>query len=522
MPGPLTPDIMAILPQWMARQRWYAGKGRTPVLTRIGGIGLEDPAGEADIDIHLLLDESGRMPTTYQVPLTCRAARLTGGDHALVATLQAGGDGGEGARYLYDGPHDPAFATALLRLILEEKTATFDREQSPLREQSPHREQSPDREQPADRDHGPESGQGCGADGHRLAKTDPGELRDSRVLTGEQSNTSIIIDLADALGNPLKPLICKVFRVLHHGQNPDVVVQSALSAAGSTRVPDSIGYVSGRWPDEQASAGHGIATGHLAYAQEFLPGVQDAWRVALAAVATGEDFSTQARSLGQATAEVHATLAQSMGTREATPQDVAALTRSMRSRHAAALSEVPAMAVHDRMVHASIEAISSARWPALQRIHGDFHLGQVLDVPGRGWVLVDFEGEPLRPLAERTEPDLTLRDVAGMLRSFDYVAGSWEQNHPGQSAAPWSARARTAFLEGYASAAGRDPRADAALLNALELDKALYEVVYEARNRPTWLKIPTTALAQMAQTAQLAQTAQAAQLTDGPRSDLRP
>ena len=299
MPGPLTPDIMAILPQWMARQRWYAGKGRTPVLTRIGGIGLEDPAGEADIDIHLLLDESGRMPTTYQVPLTCRAARLTGGDHALVATLQAGGDGGEGARYLYDGPHDPAFATALLRLILEEKTATFDREQSPLREQSPHREQSPDREQPADRDHGPESGQGCGADGHRLAKTDPGELRDSRVLTGEQSNTSIIIDLADALGNPLKPLICKVFRVLHHGQNPDVVVQSALSAAGSTRVPDSIGYVSGRWPDEQASAGHGIATGHLAYAQEFLPGVQDAWRVALAAVATGEDFSTQARSLGQ-------------------------------------------------------------------------------------------------------------------------------------------------------------------------------------------------------------------------------
>ena len=170
------------------------------------------------------------------------------------------------------------------------------------------------------------------------------------------------------------------------------------------------------------------------------------------------------------------------------------------------------MAVHDRMVHASIEAVSSASWPALQRIHGDYHLGQVLDAPGRGWVLVDFEGEPLRPLAERTEPDLALRDVAGMLRSFDYVAGSWEQNHPGQSAAPWAARARTAFLEGYAGAAGRDPRADAALLDALELDKALYEVVYEARNRPTWLEIPTTAIARIARTARL---------TDGPRSDLR-
>jgi maltokinase len=497
MPGQLTPAVMAILPQWVARQRWYAGKGRTPVLTRIGGMRLADPAGEADIDVHLLLDESGRMPTTYQVPLTCRGARLTGGDHALVATLEPDAAGGEGTRYLYDGPHDPAFATALLRLMLEEKTATFDREQSPGREQS------------ADGDHDPDSGQGCGADGHRLAKADPGELRSSRVLTGEQSNTSIVIDLADAAGAPLKPLICKLFRVLHHGQNPDVVVQSALSRAGSTRVPDSIGYISGRWPDGGASAEHGIAAGHLAYAQEFLPGVEDAWRVALAAVAADEDFSEQARSLGRATAEVHATLAQSMGTREATPEDVAALTRSMRSRHAAALSEVPAMAVHDGMVHASIEAVSSARWPALQRIHGDYHLGQVLDVPGRGWVLVDFEGEPLRPLTERTEPDLALRDVAGMLRSFDYVAGSWEQSHPGHSAAPWATRARTAFLEGYTSTAGRDPRADAALLDALELDKALYEVVYEARNRPTWLEIPTTAIARIAR------------LTDGPRSDLR-
>jgi len=512
MPGlsaPLTPAVMAVLPQWVARQRWYAGKGRTPVLTRIGGMRLEDPAGEADIDIHLLLDESGRTPTTYQVPLTCRATRLAGGDHALVSALGPDAAGGESTRYLYDGPHDPAFATALLRLMLEEKTATFDREQAPDREQTPAGGYDPD------------SAQNCGAEGHRVAKADPGELRDSRVLTGEQSNTSIIIDLADTQGGAMKPLICKLFRVLHHGQNPDIVVQSAMSAAGSTRVPDSIGYVSGRWPDGQAPAEHGIASGHLAYLQEFLPGAQDAWRVALAAVATGEDFSEQARTLGQATAEVHATLAQSMGTREATPDDVAALTRSMRSRHAAALSEVPAMAVHDKMVHASIEAVSAASWPALQRIHGDYHLGQVLDVPGRGWVLVDFEGEPLRPLAERTEPDLALRDVAGMLRSFDYVAGSWEQNHPGRSAAPWASRARTAFLEGYASAAGRDPRASAALLGALELDKALYEVVYEARNRPTWLEIPTTAIARIAQATQTTQTTRTARLTDGPRSDLR-
>src|ERR1019366_1103218 len=142
------------------------------------------------------------------------------------------------------------------------------------------------------------------------------ELLASRVLVGEQSNTSIIMDMVDTLGAPMKPLICKLFRVLQGGQNPDVVVQSVLSAAGSSRVPSSVGYVCGQWPDA-ASAG-GVATGHLAFAQEFLPGVEDAWRVALAAVASGADFSEQARSLGQASAQVHATLAQTMGTREAT------------------------------------------------------------------------------------------------------------------------------------------------------------------------------------------------------------
>ena len=170
------------------------------------------------------------------------------------------------------------------------------------------------------------------ARGHRGGATpSPGSLLSSRVLTGEQSNTSIILELVDALGAPSNPLICKLFRVLHHGENPDVVVQSALAAAGSTRVPQSVGNVVGQWPD--AGAPDGVARGHLAFAQEFLPGVDDAWRVALAAVASGADFTEQARSLGQATAEVHATLAQAMSTRTATDEDVAALTRSMRARH---------------------------------------------------------------------------------------------------------------------------------------------------------------------------------------------
>ena len=444
-----------LLPSWMVQQRWYAGKGRVPVLRKIAGLRLEDPKGEVGIDIHLLLDESGQSMTIYQVPLTDRGAPLAGADHALVAITE---HSSLGTRYIYDAPHDPAFVMAVLRLMVDEQHVGT-------------------------------------AQGHRVGTSVTGQLVASHVLKGEQSNTSIILDLVDTVGAPANPLICKLFRVLHNGDNPDVVVRSALSAAGSTRVPRSVGHVVAEWPD--AGAPDGMASGHLAFAQEFLPGVEDAWRVALASVAADADFSDQARSLGQATAEVHATLARVMTTATATDADVDALTRSMRARHASAVSEVPALAAYDSMVDASIEQVSSAQWPALQRIHGDYHLGQVLDVPDRGWVLVDFEGEPLRPLAERTQLDLALRDVAGMLRSFDYVAGSWEQTHAGRSAGEWADRARTAFLDGYAQAAGRDPREDAELLDALELDKALYEVVYEARNRPTWLTIPTIAVARL-------------------------
>ncbi len=444
-----------LLPSWMVRQRWYAGKGRVPLLRRIGGYRLQDPAGDVDVDVHLMLDDSGQGPTIYQVPLTCRSARLAGADHALVATVEPDSESRDAIRYVYDAPHDPVFATAFQRLMLDEQDVGVAR-------------------------------------GHRDSTAIPGHVTASHVLKGEQSNTSIILELADAFGAPTNPLICKLFRVLHHGDNPDVVVQAALAAAGSTHVPRAVGHVVGEWPD--TSAPDGMARGHLACAQEFFPDVEDAWRVALAAVAADEDFSERARSLGQTTAEVHATLAHAMPTVTATDEDVAALSRSMRARHASAVSEVPALAAYDSMVHASIDRVSSAKWPALQRIHGDYHLAQVLEVPLRGWVLVDFEGEPLRPLTERTHPDLALRDVAGMLRSFDYAAGSWEQMHPGRSAREWADRARTAFLEGYAKESGRDPREDAVLLDALELDKALYEVVYEARNRPTWLAIPTTAI----------------------------
>jgi len=140
-----------------------------------------------------------------------------------------------------------------------------------------------------------------------------------------------------------------------------------------------------------------------------------------------------------------------------------------------------------------LRAATDAHWPDLQRIHGDYHLGQVLHSPERGWVLLDFEGEPLRPLSERSVPDQWVRDVAGMLRSFDYVGGTREQA-TGVPAREWVTSAQQAFLDGYAAGAGEDPRSLGALLAAFELDKAMYEVVYEARNRPGWVGIPLDAV----------------------------
>jgi maltokinase len=443
----LPPELEA----WMTRQRWYAGKGSTAGLTRISGWSLALPVSggtTAQLLVHFVLCRQPNGATLYQVPIMRRDVPLSGADEIWH----------DDSGYFYDGPRDPAYAPAILELIASESEVG-------------------------------------GARGHRQPGAQLSTIASSTVLTGEQSNTSIICTVDSG-----PPVILKVFRALHAGDNPDVVLQSAISATGSALVPASIGFLSGQWPDR--SEPEGLARGHLAFAQEFLEGAEDGWRTALRAATDGEDFSLAARRLGTATAELHATLATALPTRAVESSDVDRFLDGMRFRAASAFREIPELAQHRKEIESVIAAARTATWPDLQRIHGDFHLGQVLGV-GDKWVIVDFEGEPLRPMPERSAPDLPLRDVAGMLRSFDYVAGAVllyatssgpGGEKPALSPLEWARTARIAFLAGYSEAGTADLAGNRGLLDALELDKALYEAVYEARNRPDWLGIPVEAV----------------------------
>ncbi len=445
---PGTGADLALVGAWMSTQRWFANKGAAPILEELGRWELPAPAG-ARFVTHLLLDHTPGKPALYQVPLSYRTEPL-GSLEPL---------GRDRQHWVYDAPRDPAYVASLLEML---GRATEER--------------------------GVDSWAigARAADGVALDARSPA-LR-SRVLKGEQSNTSIIVEWP---GTDAIPVICKLFRTIHHGDNPDVELQGVLSAAGSSAVPRAAGHVVAEWPDRGRPTGR--ARGHLVFAQEFLPGARDAWRVALEAAADGADFSARARALGIATAGVHATLAAHLPTRPTEQHDIEETLSHMEGRLATAIAELPALAEYRAALEEVLQLARAARWPALQRIHGDLHLGQVLDAPGRGWVMVDFEGEPLRPMIERSRLDSPLRDVAGMLRSFDYVAGSLAVT-AGVDARGWAASARAAFAEGYGEASGVDLVESAALVDAFEVDKALYESVYEVRNRPEWIPIPVQAI----------------------------
>ncbi|MFI9549021.1 maltokinase [Streptomyces sp. NPDC052016] len=293
-----------------------------------------------------------------------------------------------------------------------------------------------------------------------------------RLLEAEQSNTSVVY--GDAF-------ILKVFRRIQPGVNPDLEVPVALAGQGCGRVPAPVAWF--RTTDPQDAT--------LGVLQPFLPDASDGWTLALNALAHGDDFAVEAEALGGATAEVHLALAAAF---PAAPQgDNARTAAAMTERLETAAHHVAALRPYVPGLTTAFGALAVCDpGPPAQRIHGDLHLGQVLRA-GREWFVIDFEGEPSRPLAERRSAHSPVRDIAGMLRSFDYAA---RQRRPWRP--EWARRCREAFCAGYAARAGWDPRKKHALLRAYETDRAVYEVLYEARHRPDWLPVPMAAIERLA------------------------
>ncbi|WP_308816808.1 maltokinase N-terminal cap-like domain-containing protein [Pseudonocardia alni] len=435
--------LPGLLRDWLPGRRWFAEKGRP--LTGVAVASRHPlPAGEGvtGLEVLVLAVSFADGPDRHYQLLLARAP------HAPAGAAPIGDHDGQ---VLYDGLHDGRVTALLLRLIAEGATV-------------------------GDLSFVPEPG----AD---LPLTETG-----RVVDAEQSNTSVRWG---------ERSILKVYRRLSPGLNPDLELHRALRAAGSTSVAALQGGIEG-------VLDAGPAT--FALLQEFAAGSHDGWERATAAVRDRTDFTGDARALGEAIADVHVALRAELGTSEADPRELAAYwTR----RCAEVADQVPVLAPHVPAIHAVYDEVAALGAPVVvQRVHGDLHLGQTLRRPDGRWLVIDFEGEPAASPEERRAPDSAVRDVVGMLFSFDYAAfhhlltrsdtpgaGLGSDTTEARLAHDWSAANRDAFCAGYAARAGEDPRTHAALLRAYELDKAVYQVLYETRSRPTWLPIPLTAIA---------------------------
>jgi maltokinase len=444
------------LATWLVKQRWFAGKGRT----------VHDLAVVADTEIipgdpglrHMIVTVShGATSDCYQLFIGYRArlpARLR---HARIGT--------HSGLQIYDGLHDTALTRPLLDAIVD------DRSVGTLRF--------------------------CRMPG---AEIEPG--LDSLVLTGEQSNTSLVFG---------ESAIFKVFRRVSPGPNPDLEVASALAQLGSSHIAEPYGWVETRMDG---------ATTVLAILSRYLRAASDGWSLAATSVRdlyateafgaaedfgaaeAGGDFAGEAERLGVATAQVHQDLAEAFGRSELEPEAIRELAEQMFRRLDIAIATVPELARYADKIGDAYSSLAKLIEPTpAQRVHGDYHLGQVMRTQ-TGWVVLDFEGEPASPLAQRRARSSPLRDVAGMLRSFDYAARHQLITHPdavslAPKASDWVRRNSDAFCAGYAAAGGLDPVTNSVLLRAMLLDKAVYEVIYEARNRPTWIPIPLESIAEL-------------------------
>jgi maltokinase len=320
------------------------------------------------------------------------------------------------------------------------------------------------------------------------------ELGSARLIASEQSNSSVVFD---------ETLILKVFRRLEPGINPELEMLRFLGEHGFRNVP-----ALGGWYEY---SGGPLAT-TLGLLQEFVADGVDGWELALEEIAEApERFLDRLGRLGEVTAQLHSALGADLNDPAFAPEEpsvesLALLTATVDEEIARVFLSLPddderlaPILGRGEEVREQLRLLTHAGSTGrVIRTHGDYHLGQTL-VSGSDWVILDFEGEPARTLAERRRKRSPLRDVAGMLRSFAYAATAAELLRDADVPSDWEERARWRFLESYLATVDPSllPAGDAAierLLAVFELEKAVYELRYELDNRPEWVVIPVAGI----------------------------
>jgi maltokinase len=438
------------LRDWLVAQRWYASKSRA-----VSGI---EPVEHLDLspELALVLVQARFATGTHELYQLLLHQRADVGDGAAIAR----GDG----LALYDATCEPEPALELLARIdacADHRTETgsfsFRRVQEAARPVAPER---------------------------------------IRVIAGEQSNSSIVFD---------ERLILKLFRKVEPGINPELEMLRFLTARDFANIARLHG-----WFEYEGS----VLAATLGVAQEFVPDGRDGWELALEEIPTEPGrFLERLGSLGEVTARMHDALASdasdpAFSPEEPSQESLGLLTATIDEDTERIFLRLPdsealaPIAGRGQDVRERLSARAQLGAGGRQiRIHGDYHLGQTLATP-RGWVILDFEGEPARPLPERRAKRSPLRDVASMLRSFAYAASAVELRHGAAVAADFEQRARERFLQCYFAAIDPAllPPGEAATANMLaifELEKAIYELRYELDNRPDWVSIPVAGIARL-------------------------